>query len=91
MNNQRANTSQDPLLVPDINIPSGNASASASACSRENLVFLATTLAFYLAQGLTKVELETLVNLINITSETLDAILAQRVIDSNANDVTPTI
>ena len=64
-------------------------SSTSAACSRENLVFVAAGLAFYLSQGLSRQELETLTNLINITSEMLDAILAQRDIDENPNTVFP--
>lgn len=62
-------------------------------CSRsnENLVLLATSLAYSLAQGLPNRELETLINLLGITTATLTAIFTQRSIDSNNTEIVPLI
>lgn len=59
--------------------------------SNESLVLLATSLAYSLAQGLPNRELETLINLLGITTATLTAIFTQRSIDSNNTEIVPLI
>lgn len=59
--------------------------------SREGLVLLATSLAYSLAQGLSDRELVTLINLLGITTATLNSIYTQRSIDSNSTNIVPFI
>ena len=59
--------------------------------SNENLVLLATSLAYSLAQGLADRELVTLINLLGITTATLNSIYTQRSIDSNNTEIVPLI
>lgn len=51
--------------------------------TREDLVFCVTNLAFTIARSLSKKQLQTLINLVDVFNDTLIAVIAQRNIDCN--------
>lgn len=62
-----------------------------SVLTPEQLVTAAVTIALATSQGKTQQELETLINLFNLVSDILDAILAQRAIVNKTLIVTENV
>ena len=61
--------------------------SSKSCCTNpRDIVLAATTLALTLTEGRSRCEVETLINLFSFTTNTLQAILAQRLINERYTD-----